>query len=182
MDKVRLVIGTDCQCDIMVEGLNLGEVHGYIYASDDMLCLELLPGRTAFLNGNEVAGKFWLQSGDELMIGKSRLDLLRIADALGLSDSFAGSGGLSGQESEGDAVTIKRNWCPFVICILVVLGVGYYFYRVNRSYKEQVGEEKRKIEIQDSIRQAQADSIAMMSSKLDSINKLIIEMNPKKGK
>ena len=61
MDSRIITIGSNPDCDIYIDDPNVAEKHGVMYVDGDMLCLELAPGCTAYLNDNQVEGKYWLQ-------------------------------------------------------------------------------------------------------------------------
>lgn len=166
----KITIGNGAECDIRLNQPGVADEHAVMYLSNDMLCLELLSDNTAFLNGNEVSGKYWLKRDDILVMGTCRLDLPRIEDLLRGMDPNVERGQLF-YEMDGvegsDAVDIKRNWWPFIIISVIIIGVGvglgFVFHRMHTE-KVQRMEEQR---IQDSILEAQEMQMDSMTKVLE---------------
>lgn len=172
----KITIGNGPDCDVRLNQPGVADEHAVMYLSNDMLCLELLADNTAFLNGNEVSGKYWLNRGDVLVMGTCRLDLPRIEDLLRGMDPNTEKGQLF-YEMDGiegsDAVDIKRNWWPIIIISVIVLGVGIglgsVFYRMHKENEQRL-EEQRK---QDSIINVQQMQMNAKQMQMDSITKVL---------
>lgn len=159
MNNRIITIGSSADCDICIDNPNVAERHGIISVDGDMLCLELMPGCTAYLNDNEVEGKFWLQDNDIIVIGMKRLDVSRIHVMLEEGCDFA-----SGQPYEDvesiddlkDAVVVKHNWWPTIIITIVVLAIIAFMGNRIMKYQQVKKAKEEEIRIkQDSIRRSQ---------------------------
>jgi hypothetical protein len=164
----QITIGNGAGCDVRLNQPGVADEHAVMYLSNDMLCVELLADNTAFLNGNEVSGTYWLSREDVLVIGTSRLDLPRIEDLL--RGMGAENGPLfyemDGVESS-DAVEIRRNWWPFIIVSVIVIGVGiglgFWFYQMHQQKAIQMEKQR----VQDSILNAQEMQMDSMTKVLE---------------
>lgn len=170
----RIEIGSSPSCDICISDAGVAEVHAIMYLSDDMLCMELLPGRIAILNGNEVSGKYWLRSRDEVWIGQTRLDINEIFDRLG---GIPAEGFIMDEDDASDAVEVRTNWWPFIWVILILLGVSLAFYPKYRNYMNQKSEQKKELFIQDSIRREQQRKLYELEKKKDSVERKLDSLN-----
>ena len=169
----RIEIGSSPACDICISDAGVAEVHAVMYLSDDMLCMELLPNRAAVLNGNEVYGKYWLRSGDEVWIGQTRLDVNQIFNQLGgvPNEAFVMT------DENSDAVVVRKNWWPFFWIVLILLAVLLAFYPKYRDYMREKAEQEKEIYRQDSIRLEQQRKLYELEKKKDSVERRLDSLN-----
>lgn len=170
----RLEIGSSPSCDICISDAGVAEIHAVMYLADNMLCMELLPGRRAILNGNEVMGRFWLRSGDEVWMGQTRLDIIEIFDRLG---GIPTEGFIMDEDDASDAVEVRTNWWPFFWVILILLAVSLAFYPKYRDYIREKAEQEREFFIQDSIRREQQRKLYELEKKKDSVERRLDSLN-----
>ena len=150
---IRIVSGQ--LCEVSLDDPNIADTHAYMYLDEDKICLELLPDKSALLNGNEVTGQYWLQENDKIVIGNKILNLCRIRQWLeGQKDydalqPFVKYGS---PEDMSDAVVIRHNWWTILIVVFIILAVsavvGLRFVKYQRMREEQMKELQL---IQDSL-------------------------------
>lgn len=164
----RIEIGSSPSCDICISDAGVAELHAILYLSEGMLCMELLPGRKAVLNGNEVMGTYWLRSDDEVWIGQTQLDVIGVFDRLGgmLTEGF-----VMDEDQASDAVEVKTNWWPVFWIVLILLVVSLSFYPKYRDYMREKAEQERELYIQDSIRHEQQLKLYELEKKKDSVER-----------
>lgn len=154
-------IGSDPGCDVCIR--DASAIHATMSLSEGMLCMNLLEGNTAILNGFEVEGKYWLNQNDVLVIGNEQLDLVAIYQALN-GEALVGTDNFYIDES--DAVAIKRNWWGVALVVVILLGVmavlGYNIYKYHEKRKAAMEVTR----IQDSVAEAG-------QHKLDSLNQVL---------
>lgn len=159
MTNPIITIGRSSDCDIHIDDPGVAERHGIISVDGDMLCLELMPGCTAFLNDNQVEGKFWLQDTDVVVIGMVRLNLNLIQSVItegGDLDELQLYSTIDSIDDLNDAVVVKRNWWPAIIITLLILAIGFFVGSKMVKYQQiqKVQEEKLRLK-QDSIMRSQ---------------------------
>lgn len=164
----KIEIGSIPSCDICISDAGVAELHAIMYLSEDMLCMELLPGRTAVLNGNEVMGTYWLRSNDEVWIGHTRIDVNEVFDRLG---GIPTEGFVMDEDDASDAVEVRANWWPLFWAVLIILAVLIAFYPKYREYVQEKEEQKRELFIQDSIRREQQKKMEELEKKKDSVER-----------
>lgn len=159
MNNRIITIGRGADCDIHIEDPTVAEKHGIITIDGDMLCLELSPGCTAYLNDNQVEGKFWLQDTDVVVIGMVRLNLSLIHTVITEGQDPKGMqlyNVVDSIDDLNDAVVVKHNWWPTIIITLIILAIGFFvgnkFMKNQRIRKAQEEEIRLK---QDSIMRSQ---------------------------
>lgn len=159
MNNQIITIGRGVDCDIRIDDPNVAERHGIMSIDGNMLCLELTPGCTAYLNDNQVEGKFWLQDTDIVVIGMVRLNLSLIHTVITEGRDPNGMqlySTINSIDDLNDAVVVKHNWWPTIIITIIILSIGFLvgnkFVKYQRIRKTQ--EEKLQLK-QDSIRRSQ---------------------------
>lgn len=159
MNDRIITIGSGIDCDIRINDPNVAERHGVISVDGNMLCLELMPGCTAYINDNQVEGNFWLQDTDVVVISMMRLNLSLIRTVIteGRNPKEMQLYNIIGSIDDlNDAVVVKHNWWPAIIITTITLSVGTFvgnkFMKYQRIRKAQ--EEELRIK-QDSILRSQ---------------------------
>lgn len=144
MNNQIITIGRGVDCDIRIDDPNVAERHGIMSVDGDMLCLELTPGCTAYLNDNQVEGKFWLQDTDIVVIGMVRLNLSLIRKVITEGRDPNGMqlySAIGSIEDLNDAVVVKHNWLPFILVSVIIIAVGIFlgnrFIKQHRKQKAQ---------------------------------------------
>ena len=175
MNNQIITIGRGVDCDIRIDDPNVAERHGIMSVDGDMLCLELTPGCTAYLNDNQVEGKFWLQDTDIVVIGMVRLNLSLIRKVITEGRDPNGMqlySAIGSIEDLNDAVVVKRNWLPFILVTVIIIAVGIFlgnrFIKQHRIQKTQQEELRFR---QDSLFRSQK----MIDSLSNEIKQLEIE-------
>lgn len=171
MNQQIIRIGSSPKSDIVVEGGNAAETHALLYFEGEMICLEILPGNSVVLNGNDVEGKYWVNENDDIIVGSTRLAWAEINFLLGLGRNASSSRfrrtPLDASAAIGDvpmAVPIRRSlwWIPVTICALGVLCfLGYRVYELQRE-TNQCKMELQKIDSMKMDNDRQTDSIFEM--------------------
>lgn len=175
MNNQIITIGRGVDCDIRIDDPNVAERHGIMSVDGDMLCLELTPGCTAYLNDNQVEGKFWLQDTDIVVIGMVRLNLSLIRKVITEGRDPNGMqlySAIGSIEDLNDAVVVKHNWLPFILVSVIIIAVGIFlgnrFIKQHRIQKTQQEELRFR---QDSLFRSQK----MIDSLSNEIKQLEIE-------
>lgn len=175
MNNQIITIGRGVDCDIRIDDPNVAERHGIMSIDGDMLCLELTPGCTAYLNDNQVEGKFWLQDTDIVVIGMVRLNLSLIHTVITEGRDPNGMqlySAIGSIEDLNDAVVVKHNWLPFILVSVIIIAVGIFlgnrFIKQHRIQKAQQEELRFR---QDSLFRSQK----MIDSLSNEIKQLEIE-------
>ena len=175
MNNQIITIGRGVDCDIRIDDPNVAERHGILSVDGDMLCLELTPGCTAYLNDNQVEGKFWLQDTDIVVIGMVRLNLSLIRKVITEGRDPNGMqlySAIGSIEDLNDAVVVKHNWLPFILVSVIIIAVGIFlgnrFIKQHRIQKTQQEELRFR---QDSLFRSQK----MIDSLSNEIKQLEIE-------
>ena len=175
MNNQIITIGRGVDCDIRIDDPNVAERHGIMSVDGDMLCLELTPGCTAYLNDNQVEGKFWLQDTDIVVIGMVRLNLSLIRKVITEGRDPNGMqlySAIGSIEDLNDAVVVKHNWLPFILVSVIIIAVGIFlgnrFIKQHRIQKAQQEELRFR---QDSLFRSQK----MIDSLSNEIKQLEIE-------
>ena len=169
MNNQIITIGRGGDCDIRIDDPNVAERHGIMSVDGDMLCLELTPGCTAYLNDNQVEGKFWLQDTDIVVIGMVRLNLSLIRKVITEGRDPNGMqlySAIGSIEDLNDAVVVKHNWLPFILVTVIIIAVGIFLG--NRFIKQQ-----RKQKAQQEELRLKQDSLFRSQKMIDSLSKEI---------
>ncbi len=148
MNNQIITIGRGVDCDIRIDDPNVAERHGIMSVDGDMLCLELTPGCTAYLNDNQVEGKFWLQDTDIVVIGMVRLNLSLIRKVITEGRDPNGMqlySAIGSIEDLNDAVVVKHNWLPFILVSVIIIAVGIFLgnrfikqHRIQKAQQEEL--------------------------------------------
>ena len=148
MNNQIITIGRGGDCDIRIDDPNVAERHGIMSVDGDMLCLELTPGCTAYLNDNQVEGKFWLQDTDIVVIGMVRLNLSLIRKVITEGRDPNGMqlySAIGSIEDLNDAVVVKHNWLPFILVSVIIIAVGIFLgnrfikqHRIQKAQQEEL--------------------------------------------
>ena len=169
MNNRFITIGSGGDCDIRIDDPSIAEIHGIMSVDGDMLCLELTPGCMAFLNDNQVEGKYWLQDTDIVVIGMVRLDLSLIhrvfTEGLDPNDVQLYNV-IDSNDDLIDAVVVKHNWWPTIIVGAIIIAVAVFSGLKIKKYHDL--REKQRNEIQ-----LKQDSILLSKQKIDSLNNAI---------
>ena len=166
MNNRIITIGRGANCDIRIDDPNVAERHGEIYVDGEMLCLELTPGCTAYLNDNQVEGKFWLQDSDVVVIGMVRLNLSQIRTMITEDrdpNSLQLYNTIDSMDDLNDAVVVKHNWWPTIIITLIILAIGYFVG--NKFLKNQHIRKAQEEELR-----LKQDSLMKSQNMIDSLN------------
>lgn len=159
MSNRTITIGRGANCDIHLDDPNVAERHGILSIDNDMLCLVLTPGCKAYLNDNQVEGKFWLQDSDVVVIGMVRLNLSLIRTVITEGRDPNGLqlySTIDSIDDLNDAVVVKHNWWPTIIITLIILAIGLFVG--NKMVKNQRIREAQEEELrlkQDSLLRSQ---------------------------
>lgn len=159
MDSQIITIGSNPDCDICINDPNVAEKHGVIYVDGDLLCLELMLGCTAYLNDNQVEGKYWLQDTDVVVIGMVRLNVSLIHDMIvegGIVDGEKLFESVDSIDDLSDAVVVKHNWWPTIILSAIILAIGIFTGSILVKYQRVRKTQEEEIRLkQDSIKHSQ---------------------------
>ena len=156
-------IGSDPECDLCIRDQAVAAIHAIMYLSEGMLCIELLEGNVATLNGFEVEGRYWLHQYDELFLGDVRLDLSAIYKSL--CEEQEKVEGVFFQD-DSDAVEVKRNYWVIILFSFISIGVIALLASSILGYHKQKKAQMELLKKQDSVIQAS-------KNELDSINQLL---------
>ena len=159
MSNRIITIGSGSDCDICIDDPSVATRHGIISVDGDMLCLELTPGCTAYLNDNQVEGKFWLQDTDVVVVGTVRLNLSLIRTVITegrVSNEVQLYNTISSIDDLNDAVEVKHNWWPTIIITILILAIGIFAgYKIIQLQRiRRIQEEEIRLK-QDSIMRSQ---------------------------
>lgn len=166
MDNQIITIGRGADCNIHLDDSNVAERHGILSIDGDMLCLELTPGCTAYLNDNQVEGKFWLQDTDVVVIGMVRLNLSLIRTVITEGrnpNELQLYSTIDSLDDLNDAVVVKHNWWPTIIITLIIFAIG--FFVGNKLVKNQ-----RIREAQEEELRLKQDSLLHSQNMIDSLS------------
>ena len=179
MSNRIITIGSGADCDIRIDDLDVAAKHGILYLDGNMICFELMPGCMAYLNDNQVEGRYWLQDTDTVVVGTVRLNIVLIRSVLTEGRDIKGLQlyvPIESLDDLNDAVSVKRNWWPVIIITLIILAiVAFAGNRIVKYQQIRKYQEKELRAKQDSLMRSQS----MIDSLTNKIKKFEIETEVK---